>query len=340
VDMGAQSRNSALFLEGVVFLGAVSGNATLKALANDVAISVLLNHAFQDSITGILFGSGGTGYLMRALYPIYTLNSDNSTIQELVSAFISTQYNALMDFASDGNDNYAGDLNGPGFVPFSFTNETRAIYVLLGGIVIDSPLNDSSPIPQPPPGSGASSSKHAPVGAIVGGAVGGGLVLALVILLGFMFRKRRRRRALSSEQRLDAYDGLEHTQNAYDTEGTASPVTQLPSKREREAQRFPASLPSPSHPTSSQGPATTISGTTLALSSNAGGQGGRDSPPANARRLTAPDETNEQNAVTEVLVGLLNQRLREQQPTGSLEVLEPPPVYDTVLRASGRTTPT
>jgi hypothetical protein len=32
VDMGAQSRNSALFLEGVAFLGAISGNATLKHL--------------------------------------------------------------------------------------------------------------------------------------------------------------------------------------------------------------------------------------------------------------------------------------------------------------------
>jgi hypothetical protein len=249
-----------------------------------------------------------------------------------------------MDFASDGNDNYAGDLNGPGFVPYSFSNETRALYVLLGGIVIDSPLNDSSPIPQPSPGSGASSSKHAPVDAIVGGAVGGGLVLALVIFLGFMFLKRRRRRALSFEQRPDAYGGLGETQNVPNTAGTASSVTQLSSKREREARRPPASSPSPSHPTSGRRGTTSLSGTTVAPSSNAGRQGGGDASPANARGPTAPGETVEQNAITEMLVGLLNQKLREQQHSdeqaaSSAEVLEPPPGYGTVLRSSGRTTP-
>jgi hypothetical protein len=96
--------------------------------------------------------------------------------------------------------------------------------------VIDSPLNDSSPIPQPSPGSGTSPSNAAPIGAIVGGAVGGGFVLALVILFGLMFRKRKRRRALSSEQQPDAYVGLGYAPNIPSTAGTASQLSYICSR--------------------------------------------------------------------------------------------------------------
>jgi hypothetical protein len=113
------------------------------------------------------------------------------------------QYNALLNFADDGHDNYAAlwtDTNRP--VIYYFHNQTQAIYLLLAGIEIANPLPFTSASPIPTDGSGGvtsatqsanSNNQRSSIVPLLGASVGG-LISLIIILLTIVFILKRKRR--------------------------------------------------------------------------------------------------------------------------------------------------
>jgi hypothetical protein len=103
----------------------------------------------------------------------------------------------LVDLASS-NDVYAGSWLGPAS-PYHFVNQTSAIDVLLGGLVVSggdaaSSASPTSPTTSTSTNSASTNAAHkGNVGAIVGGVIGGTIVLFMMIVLAWLIMRQRHR---------------------------------------------------------------------------------------------------------------------------------------------------
>lgn len=97
------------------------------------------------------------------------------------------QYTALIDFASDGENRYAGAWDGRDGTPvYDIINQTSAIYVLLGGLQVDTDKPSVPTLPSPTDTGKKSEAIH---GGVIGGVIGS-VALALLAFTLLLFRHR------------------------------------------------------------------------------------------------------------------------------------------------------
>jgi len=201
-------QDAALFIEGALIYGQAKNVSTAIVFAESICQLALYDEGAWTDSNGIL-GTGNTlaageGELMRALGVIRnsSLTDPKSLNKSVIDAYISNQYNALLEFASDGHDHYAATWNvSDPSATYWFHNQTQAIYGLLAGIEIASPLpslsqssfTEQTARPSQSSGPHLSSTHHSLLGPILG-SIAGLVVLLFAILATTCILKQKRKR--------------------------------------------------------------------------------------------------------------------------------------------------
>jgi hypothetical protein len=306
-------------------------------------------------------GEEGIARLIRSLSSIYALNSNDTALQDYIRAFVAvqvgesnylclkrglrSQYNALLDLASNDDHEYSASWAGP--VPaagYKYANGVAAADLLLAGLAIGKGTSST----------GSPPARKANVGAIVGGVVGGVAVLLLALILVLLMRRRRRHSSRAPVFR----DIDEDSISVVDGVPIPNPVTfrtdpfRLPELRpygasrsaeKPEAEETNDSLPFPSDsktdetnssfPSSADPPVSesVFPVTSSSSSAPASVRGAPSRPPpgvdkANPNQLAAPAETGDgRTATIGSLVTQLNHLL--QRGNHSWDENESPPAY-------------
>ncbi|KAJ7275873.1 hypothetical protein C8J57DRAFT_1311898 [Mycena rebaudengoi] len=196
--------NAGLTIEALAILTSVTKDASTQTSLDAILESATVNNAWQES-NGIMankdHGNHGDITLIRGISAAYSRNVTSPDLRVYIEGYLAVQFNAVMDFATSGNNNIYGDVFiGPPPSNFSAAGQTTALSVLLGTITIpDSGSSDGSPTPsaslspspsEPP---SASSNKSWSTKKIVGIAVGSfvGLVGLVGAVLWLLLHKRR-----------------------------------------------------------------------------------------------------------------------------------------------------
>jgi len=248
------------------------------------------------------------------------------------------QYNALIDFASDGKNGYSGSWSGPSY-PYAFANETSALDVLLGGLLVangttgnsTSPSQTGSPSSSPSPSQG--SQTHSPTGAIVGGVVGGLVTLLFAIGAIILYRRvKRRQKRLISEiipSTDEDYDPYLYINSGQQPMPVPEPFV-MENGRSRGESNSASALDEKALGESALVYATSNTITDPPSSST-------NQPQPSANELTSsssssdPQPQAEPQLSTTELVGMLNERLRRGDVIWNPE--ESPPVYGPTERS-------
>ncbi|KAK7051922.1 glycoside hydrolase family 76 protein, partial [Favolaschia claudopus] len=199
------SYNTGLLIEGLAILYSISSNSSFFDLIQQLVTAAIGNSAWQENGNGIIangVAKSSDGLLPRALITAMTRNAIAPALQSIIKAYLSVQYNAVVDLATThGSNLYSSSWNGPPSTSFSPGNQSNAIQVLINSIglnnhttvaqtnhttVIETSTSasmSSTGIVAAPTSSVSAFHKSSQVGPIVGSVVGG-LILLLGILAG------------------------------------------------------------------------------------------------------------------------------------------------------------
>ncbi|KAI0341353.1 hypothetical protein BDW22DRAFT_1444251 [Trametopsis cervina] len=250
--------NSGFTIEGLSILSAK--NSTYTTFLNDLIATAIPNTAWTNSSDGIIiegpksatdantndFGQALKSILIRGLYEAFIRSSNGSVIADLISSFITVQFNALQDLASKpGSNMYSSRWEGPPPPDMQPWGQLAALDVLNAAVGIALPsgpnstpstgtgngtVSPSSISPSsggsPPSQTGGTSApdndpntnSHAHTAAIAGGVVGAVILLALIALFFFLrFRKHRRQDYIRSalEETAVPYAAPPHTTDTH-----------------------------------------------------------------------------------------------------------------------------
>ncbi|KAJ7879404.1 hypothetical protein B0H13DRAFT_2543625 [Mycena leptocephala] len=199
------SFNSGLFIEGLAVLVSITQDATTQNTLDNVITAVLANPDWQTSGGIIANGAGkdGDSILIRALAAAYVRNVTSPDIHANLHDYLGVQFNAVMDFATNGDNVYANQWIGPPSSSFALDNQTNALAALLSATYLSaSTVNTTTTSTTPSASGSASGSTSMPSSTIAGIVVAGLFFLALVIITYIIMRRRHAQgRPLSWRQR-------------------------------------------------------------------------------------------------------------------------------------------
>jgi hypothetical protein len=190
-------------------------------------------------------------------------------------------------------------------------NETAALNVLLGGMIVSNVTNSTN-MTQTQTGSGSNTRSHSSIGAIVGGTVGG--VVILLLAIGTLVLFLRERALLVSGIISTFNDPLDEPRQHRDTLNTSQSkrrtigIEKTSSNRPTQATEIPSSPRT--EPPSLNTPTTPVSNPIAA---------------EDAQLIFSERQVGE-TLTTNELVGMLNERLRRGDVVWNHEEL--PPIYD------------
>ncbi|ESK84824.1 glycoside hydrolase family 76 protein [Moniliophthora roreri MCA 2997] len=208
--------NTGIMLQGISLLKSINSSTEDDGLINDIVVGESLNSQWHNS-GGILTTADVSGiYIPRGLLQTYNATSD-PTLRNYISAYLSTQYNAVIDLASGPGNTYAPSWTGPAASSFDIHGQSSAISILLAGIPLANgtvTIPPSAPLPDPTATSFTlSESSKTPVASIVGGVigslvfVGGVATFALVLYRHRRFQERQRQEHITSHMTESGYNG-------------------------------------------------------------------------------------------------------------------------------------
>ncbi|KAJ7908484.1 hypothetical protein B0H13DRAFT_1455483, partial [Mycena leptocephala] len=128
--------NSGLMIEGLAILYSITQNASVHDMIEEILAAAIPYSGWQGS-NGIM--NAGDSYfhniLPRALSTVYARNATTPNLQSYIEAYLSVQFNAIIDLARTSESSiYGGSWNGPPSSSFDPGNQTRAIQTLIGVI--------------------------------------------------------------------------------------------------------------------------------------------------------------------------------------------------------------
>ncbi|ESK84833.1 glycoside hydrolase family 76 protein [Moniliophthora roreri MCA 2997] len=127
--------STGMLMQGVSLLNSITSSVDDVALINDIVVGESLNNQWNNE-DGVLTTMDPSGiYIPRGLLQVYNTTSDTS-LQRYISAYLSTQYNAVIDLASGPGNIYARSWTGPSASSFNVDGQLNAISVLLAGILL------------------------------------------------------------------------------------------------------------------------------------------------------------------------------------------------------------
>uniref|UniRef100_A0A0W0F7I8 Glycoside hydrolase family 76 protein n=1 Tax=Moniliophthora roreri TaxID=221103 RepID=A0A0W0F7I8_MONRR len=197
--------STGMLMQGVSLLNSITSSVDDVALINDIVVGESLNNQWNNE-DGVLTTMDPSGiYIPRGLLQVYNTTSDTS-LQRYISAYLSTQYNAVIDLASGPGNIYARSWTGPSASSFNVDGQLNAISVLLAGILLSNDtvtittiiaIPSSSPTASHFPSTSTTPVPGLPVASRIGVMIGGfaflaGAVAALWFLVRRLLRKRRR----------------------------------------------------------------------------------------------------------------------------------------------------
>ncbi|KAJ6520988.1 hypothetical protein DFH09DRAFT_1287310 [Mycena vulgaris] len=313
--------NSGLMIEGLAILSSIANNATVQTLLSDILTATIPNTAWQKD-NGIV----GDMNMVQGLAAVYTRNATTPALRAYVEAYLSVQFNAVIDLAtSDGTNIYAGNWNGPPSATFLAGNQTSALSALLTAITLRNETASPTPpgpLPAPPT---PTPSPRRKLGPILGGILGAVALLVAGIVMWFILRRRSRAThplqippSQTANRDLDPFPPNTSEVDAFRTESRSQRFNNsLPGVRYREN-----SGKHPDYPLSQS-----LSSTEWAMHSagmNGGGSGASDAEMPEREALN-PSQPHPSALPTEELVRLLNDRLQNRE----WDEEEAPPEYPT-----------
>ncbi|KAJ7938283.1 hypothetical protein B0H13DRAFT_2261217 [Mycena leptocephala] len=264
--------NSGLMIEGLAVLYSITQNASLTAILDELLTATIPFPEWQGS-NGVLTKSDMM--LPRALATVNARKATTPTLQAYINAYLSVQFNAVIDLARiNGSNIYGGSWNGPPSSIFAPGDQSNAIQVLINAIDIADPVSpttasssstSSSPTSSSLPDAVASPRKASKVGPIVGGILGGLVLLIALLVVGILWQRRRRRRATTE----DSYLGVQVASSATPPLSPPTTLFDLPAPSANRSSKFPIITPDP-YPSSAQGSSSQYDGTTLSFRSAPG----------------------------------------------------------------------
>ncbi|KAK7053592.1 glycoside hydrolase family 76 protein [Favolaschia claudopus] len=201
-EVNQDSYNTGLLIEGLSILYSISSNSSIFDSIQQIATAAIGNSAWQENGNGIIANGvqkSSDLFLPRALSTAMKRNAVTPALQSYIKAYLSVQYNAVVDLATThGSNLYSGSWNGPPSTSFSPGNQSNAIQVLINSIDLNNHTTETSASAgvsgtgsaAAPTSSVSASHKSSQVGPIVGGVVGG----------IFIWRRRRRRNSPPSRR--------------------------------------------------------------------------------------------------------------------------------------------
>ncbi|KAF7335021.1 Glycoside hydrolase family 76 protein [Mycena venus] len=182
-------------IEAVAILASItdSENPATQALL-DQTIQAAISSTIWLGVDGIFLGAGDLE-LPRAIAAAH--NRNVTTLRDDARAFLTNQFNAVVNFATiNGSNIYGSDWHGPPGTNLSAAPQTPALAVIVAAIQLGNVTDGSGSATSALPSATASSipatdkKKASPAGAIAGGVIGG-----VVLLLGgvalLLFLRRR-----------------------------------------------------------------------------------------------------------------------------------------------------
>ncbi|KAJ7798538.1 hypothetical protein B0H14DRAFT_3492427 [Mycena olivaceomarginata] len=205
LDDSVNTFNSGLFIEGLAVLASQKRDPSTLTLLNDLITNVLSNPSWQTT-GGIITNGGsyilnGDSILVRALTAAYVRNVTTPDIRKTLRDYISVQFNAVIDLATNGDNIYGSQWIGPASSAFSENSQTSALSPLLNtAYFIASDMNitasstsTSSTSPERSPTPSSTPSKAPAAAMIAGPVIGAVLVVAIGIVVCLIVRRRRAR---------------------------------------------------------------------------------------------------------------------------------------------------
>ncbi|KAK7023262.1 glycosyl hydrolase family 76-domain-containing protein [Favolaschia claudopus] len=185
------SYNTGLLIEGLAILYSISSNSSFFDLIQQLVTAAIGNSAWQENGNGIIangVAKSSDGLLPRALITAMTRNAVAPALQSIIKAYLSVQYNAVVDLATtQGSNLYSSSWNGPPSTSFSPGNQSNAIQVLINSIGLNNHTaviqTNHTTVSETSTSAMSASHKSSQIGPIVGSVVGG-LILLLGILAG------------------------------------------------------------------------------------------------------------------------------------------------------------
>ncbi|KAJ7493806.1 hypothetical protein FB451DRAFT_1491225 [Mycena latifolia] len=193
------SYNSGLMIEGLAVLYSITHNSSIHDLISEIITAAIPNNAWQESdgiianggewpfphlshsiVTVFADGKLGDMFLPRGLATAYIRNATTPELQSYIGEYLSVQFNAVIDLATNGSNIYEGTWTGPPSGKPSGGNQTNALQALLSTINLynqtsDPPIASASPSATP----STVPKRSTKIAPIIGGIVGG-----LVLLIG------------------------------------------------------------------------------------------------------------------------------------------------------------
>uniref|UniRef100_A0A0W0F728 Glycoside hydrolase family 76 protein n=1 Tax=Moniliophthora roreri TaxID=221103 RepID=A0A0W0F728_MONRR len=190
--------STGIVMQGLSLLRSLSSTTEYDELIRDIVIQTSSNAQWHNS-DGIMIVPDYSGiYIPRGLMQVYNTTSDSSLLS-YISAYLSTQYNAVVDYALGNGDIYARSWSGPSATKFDSVSQTAAISAILATVPLS---NDSSAtgtatvssiFPTFSLSPSTSTAQKLPVASIVGVVVGGLVFLAAAIVSWCLVRRRLRK---------------------------------------------------------------------------------------------------------------------------------------------------
>ncbi|KAK7688566.1 hypothetical protein QCA50_008104 [Cerrena zonata] len=194
--------NSGLYLEALSVFANATGNPTLAEQADQLALSSMMSSTWTGTNGVILegppnaadnsnFAAAYKGMLIRALFEHLSRRPRDSDIAKLISAFLTVQFNALLNNARNTTTNWYSPLwSGPPPVQMFPWGQLAAIDALNSAIGLTED-SASNPVPSasPPPVDNVHGKSH--TGIIIGVTIGG-FLLTLALGAAVFFLKSRR----------------------------------------------------------------------------------------------------------------------------------------------------
>ncbi|KAJ7793246.1 hypothetical protein B0H14DRAFT_2623070 [Mycena olivaceomarginata] len=213
LDDSVNTFNSGLFIEGLAVLASQKQDPSTLTLLNDLITNVLSNPSWQTT-GGIITNGGsyilvnslcarknGDSILVRALTAAYVRNVTTPDIRKTLRDYISVQFNAVIDLATNGDNIYGSQWIGPASSAFSENSQTSALspllntaYFIASDMNITASSTSTSSTSQEQSPTPSSTPSKAPAAATIAGAViGAVLVVAIGIVVCLIVRRRRAR---------------------------------------------------------------------------------------------------------------------------------------------------
>ncbi|KAJ7500040.1 hypothetical protein FB451DRAFT_1549486 [Mycena latifolia] len=224
------SYNSGLMIEGLAILYSITHNSSIHDLISEIITAAIPNNAWQESDGIIANGDSKLGdmFLPRGLAAAYVRNATTPELQSYIGEYLSVQFNAVIDLATNGSNIYEGTWTGPPSGKPSGANQTNALQALISTINLYNqtsvaPVASASPslTASPSPTPSMVPKKSTKIAPIIGGIVGG-LVLFIGITGWAILRGHLRPRTTSRQSLFSLTPTATPTIHPFDIQRTNS----------------------------------------------------------------------------------------------------------------------